>query len=76
MPARILQDEHDKFRAAAAGGIIGTRKDPVNNIDDALDIDLSGTTGLLIAAGGGVGGAVALLAVSWRPPDGPDTADS
>ncbi len=33
-----------------------------------IDDDLVGTTGLLIALVGGVGGAVALLAVAWRPP--------
>lgn len=40
------------------------------SLDDALDItdDLTGWTGLLIAVGAGVGGAIALLAVSWRPP--------
>ncbi|HSB87876.1 MAG TPA: DoxX family protein [Ilumatobacteraceae bacterium] len=39
------------------------------SLDDAFDIrdDLSGTTGLLIAAIAGVGGALLLLAVSWRP---------
>lgn len=40
------------------------------SLDDAFGIldDLTGWVGLLIAAVGGVGGAVALLAVSWRPP--------
>lgn len=40
------------------------------SLDDALDLrdDLTGWTGLLIAAVAGIGGAVALLAVSWRPP--------
>jgi len=40
------------------------------SLDDALDIgdDLWGTTGLLIAAIGGIGGAAALLAAFWRPP--------
>lgn len=40
------------------------------SLDDALDIrdDLVGTTGLLIAAVGGIGGAAALLACCWRPP--------
>lgn len=39
------------------------------SLDDALEIrdDLIGTTGLLIAAVGGIGGGVALLAVFWRP---------
>ena len=46
------------------------------SLDEAFDIrdDLSGTAGLAIAAIGGVGGAVALLAVSWRPPE--SSADS
>lgn len=40
------------------------------SLDDALGLrdDLTGWIGLLIAAGAGVGGAIALLAVSWRPP--------
>jgi putative oxidoreductase len=40
------------------------------SLDHALDIDddLVGTTGLLIALIGGVGGACALLAAFWRPP--------
>lgn len=40
------------------------------SLDDALDIgdDLAGVTGLLIAAIGGLGGAAALLACCWRPP--------
>ena len=40
------------------------------SLDDAFEIDddLSGTTGLLIAALMGMGGAAALLAVFWRPP--------
>jgi putative oxidoreductase len=39
------------------------------SVDDALDIadDLSGTTGLAIAAGAGIGGAALLLALCWRP---------
>ncbi len=39
------------------------------SLDDALDLtdDLTGWTGLLIAVVAGVGGAIALLAVSWRP---------
>jgi hypothetical protein len=39
-------------------------------IDDAFDIidDLTGTAGLLISAVAGIGGAIALLAVFWRPP--------
>ena len=40
------------------------------SLDDSLDIrdDLVGTTGLLIAAVAGLGGAVALLLIFWRPP--------
>ena len=40
------------------------------SLDEAFGImdDLTGWTGLLIAVGAGVGGAVLLLAVSWRPP--------
>jgi putative oxidoreductase len=39
------------------------------SLDHALDLDddLSGTTGLLLAVGLGVGGAALLLAASWRP---------
>ncbi len=39
------------------------------SLDRALDIDdtLTGTTGLLLAVLPGLGGAAALLAVSWRP---------
>ena len=39
------------------------------SLDHALDIDddMSGTTGLLISAVAGGGGALALLAVAWRP---------
>ena len=40
------------------------------SLDDAFGLldDLTGWTGLLIATAAGVGGAIALLAVSWRPP--------
>lgn len=40
------------------------------SLDEAVDIrdDLTGWVGLLLSAGAGVGGAVLLLAVSWRPP--------
>jgi putative oxidoreductase len=42
------------------------------SLDEALDIrdDLVGWTGLAISAGAGVGGALLLLATSWRPVDG------
>jgi putative oxidoreductase len=40
------------------------------SLDHAVEIDddLAGTTGLLIAAIGGIGGAIALLVAFWRPP--------
>ena len=40
------------------------------SLDNAFDIgdDLWGTTGLVIAAVGGIGGAAALLIAFWRPP--------
>jgi putative oxidoreductase len=39
------------------------------SLDDALDLqDLWYATGLLIAVVGGIGGALALLGVFWRPP--------
>lgn len=40
------------------------------SLDRALDIDddLIGTTGLLLSAGAGLGGAALLLLVCWRPP--------
>jgi putative oxidoreductase len=40
------------------------------SLDDALGIrdDLTGWTGLVISVGGGLGGAVLLLATCWRPP--------
>lgn len=43
------------------------------SLDEALDLrdDLVGSTGLLIALVGGVGGAAALLAAAWRPPAPP-----
>jgi putative oxidoreductase len=61
---------------AIAGVAIGTIGPGTWSLDDALDIrdDLSGTWGLVIAAGGGLGGAALLLATSWRPP-APTTAD-
>jgi putative oxidoreductase len=44
------------------------------SLDNALDLtdDLTGTTGLLIAAIAGGGGAAALAATCWRPPPKPD----
>jgi putative oxidoreductase len=38
------------------------------SLDHALDIDLTGATGLLLGVGAGGGGAAALLATFWRPP--------
>jgi putative oxidoreductase len=38
------------------------------SLDDALDIDIAPATGLLLSGGMGIGLAVALLAVFWRPP--------
>lgn len=40
------------------------------SLDEAVDIrvDLTGLTGLLIAAIGGIGGSALLLALFWRPP--------
>jgi len=40
------------------------------SLDEAFDIrdDLIGTTGLLIAAVAGIGGAAVLLLTCWRPP--------
>lgn len=39
------------------------------SLDEALDLrdDLTGGSGLLIAAAAGIGGALLLLAVAWRP---------
>ncbi len=38
------------------------------SIDDAIDLDWTGWTGLAITAVAGIGGALLLLAVFWRPP--------
>jgi putative oxidoreductase len=39
------------------------------SVDEALSLDwVAGTSGLAIAAGGGLGGAALLLATCWRPP--------
>jgi len=48
------------------------------SLDDAFDLvdDLAGWTGLLIAAVAGYGGALALLAVFWRPEEQADEATS
>ncbi|MBA2325488.1 MAG: DoxX family protein, partial [Actinobacteria bacterium] len=46
------------------------------SVDNALDIadDLSGSTGLLIAAAAGIGGGLLQLVVFWRPPKASDAA--
>lgn len=51
------------------GLLLGTVGPGGWSLDEALDIsdDLVGTTGLLIAAVAGAGGAVLLLVTSWRP---------
>jgi putative oxidoreductase len=53
-----------------AGVLLGTTGPGSWSLDDAFDLvdDLAGTTGLLISALGGVGGAAILLALFWRPP--------
>ena len=52
-----------------AGLAIGAIGPGTWSLDHALDLtdDLTGTTGLLIAAIGGIGGGAALLAGFWRP---------
>lgn len=51
------------------GLVIGALGPGSWSLDDLFDIvdDLAGTTGLLIAAIGGIGGGAGLLAVFWRP---------
>lgn len=53
-----------------AGLALGTLGPGSWSLDDKLDLidDLTGTTGLLISAIAGLGGAVALMAIFWRPP--------
>ena len=48
------------------------------SLDDAFDIrdDLIGTTGLLIAAVAGIGGAAAAAATCWRPRPRPADGDT
>jgi len=53
--------------AAVPLGAIGPGRWSIDHAAD-LDDDLTGTTGLLLTVGLGVGGAVLLLATSWRPP--------
>jgi putative oxidoreductase len=53
--------------AGLAVGALGPGEWSLDNALDLLD-DLTGSTGLLIAAVAGGGGAAALLAGFWRPP--------
>ncbi len=58
------------------GVVIGAVGPGSWSLDDAFDLrdDLTGTTGLAIAALAGGGGALGLLGLAWRPePDGPDS---
>ena len=52
------------------GLAVGTIGPGTWSLDDAFDLrdDLVGTTGLLVTAIAGIGGALVLLAVFWRPP--------
>ena len=56
---------------ALCGLLVGTIGPGQWSLDHAADLDddLVGTTGLLISAIAGAGGAAVLLAVAWRPPD-------
>lgn len=51
------------------GLVIGALGPGAWSLDDAFDLtdDLTGATGLLITAIGGIGGALALLGAFWRP---------
>ena len=51
----------------AAGLALGAIGAGEWSLDHALDITFDGFTGLLIAAIGGIGGALLLLAAFWRP---------
>jgi putative oxidoreductase len=55
---------------ALCGMVLGAVGPGSWSVDEAIDIvdEVTGVTGLLIAAGAGVGGAALLLATSWRPP--------
>jgi len=48
-------------------GAVGAGRWSLDHAAD-LDDDLTGTTGLVLAVGLGVGGAAVLLALCWRPP--------
>ena len=52
--------------AGAAIGAIGPGRWSLDEAFDLVD-DLTGVSGLVIAAGAGVGGAALLLATCWRP---------
>jgi putative oxidoreductase len=56
---------------AATGIAIGAMGPGEWSLDDALGLELVGWLGLAIAAIGGIGGALALLAVFWRPEKSP-----
>jgi putative oxidoreductase len=53
----------------ASGIVLGVIGPGAWSLDDALDLsdDLTGTTGLMISAGAGIAGGLALLAAFWRP---------
>lgn len=60
---------------AAAGLALGGLGAGAWSVDHAAGIDLSGWTGLAIAAVAGIGGALLLLAVFWRPVKAEPAAD-
>ena len=69
LPARSgLGVRHDA--RSCCGIVLGTVGPGEWSLDDAFDLtdDLTGTTGLLISAVAGGGGALVLLATCWRPP--------
>jgi putative oxidoreductase len=61
--------------AGLALGVLGPGR---WSLDEALGVrdDLIGATGLLLTLGAGLGGALLLLAVAWRPPKPADAAES
>ncbi|MFZ9018023.1 MAG: DoxX family protein [Ilumatobacteraceae bacterium] len=46
---------------------IGTVGPGAWSVDAAIDLDLTGSTGLVVTTAAGFGGAVVLLAACWRP---------
>jgi putative oxidoreductase len=56
---------------ALCGMVLGAIGPGGWSLDEALGIldELTGSTGLLITAGAGLGGAAVLLAATWRPPE-------